>query len=205
MRLLIDSLIAIMLIGVLAGVLLHHRQGQQEIERYRRVHDALALLHEQALFRSALSEAGGGMRQYPEELDRRWFVAGPPANPFAPDRPWIDVAAEGDLQDHPPDPVLTHPDQAGFWYSPARRVFRARVPAQATVAETLRLYNRVNGTALLALPRDQDERTPQRPAWAGVRLRPATATGSAVVVVEEPEPIRDPAPRGRRTLVDLPR
>jgi hypothetical protein len=49
---------------------------------------------------------------------------------------------------HPIDKTTAnHP----FWYNPANGAFRIRVPRQATNAETLALYNRVNGTSVRAL------------------------------------------------------
>src|SRR5690606_29054642 len=116
------------------------------------------------------------------------------------------VAPEGDTHDHPPDPVLISKEQAGFWYNPALGVFRARVPQQVTAQETLTLYNRVNGTALLSLPvSDDPARQPQRPAWGAIRARPAgsltlgaDATG-VVRPVESAAPARarEAAPRHR--------
>lgn len=214
MRLLIDSLIAVMLIGILAAVLLHHRHAQQQVEQYRQVHQALAALREQALYQAALREAASEEQTYPQEIDRAWFGAHLPINTVAPaDHPWMDVAPEGDTHDHPPDPVLISKEQAGFWYNPALGVFRARVPQQVTAQETLTLYNRVNGTALLSLPvSDDPARQPQRPAWGAIRARPAVklSLGEGVVEVArpvestppEPAPEAAPKPRPRRSLLD---
>ena len=55
MRLLIDSLIVVMLIGILISVLLHHRGQQQHHDQLAQAREALARLHEQVLYRDALA------------------------------------------------------------------------------------------------------------------------------------------------------
>ena len=89
--------------------------------------------------------------------------------------PWLDVAPKGDLELHPPDPVVIGPDQAGLWYNPSSGVVRARVIDQGTDTATLKLYNEINETALVVLSTDNNlSRRPlplmsvlwrQRPSW----------------------------------------
>ena len=192
MRLLIDSLIAVMLIGILAGLVLHHRSQQQHAHRLRQVHLALAQLHQQALYHAALRrpehdpidparDAG-----FPQQIQRDWFPDGLPINPLAGvDRPWIDVAPPDDTAAHPPDPVLDSPDQAGFWYNPTVGTIRARVPRQVSEHDTLDLYNHLNGTALTALPRDD---TPRRLPIAAQPITPTTVAHAA-----DADPSADPS------------
>lgn len=168
MRLIVDSLIALMLVAILATVILHYRHEHRELEQIRFVHESLARLHEQATFHRAMTQvqhardtlerpdrAAEAEAAFPERISPEWFDGTLPLNVLVPTRhPWLDLAPPGDHHDHPPDPVLESPDQAGFWYNPQRGIFRARVPAQFSSERTLALYNRVNGTALLALPSD---------------------------------------------------
>lgn len=189
MRLLIDSLIAVMLVGILAGVLFHHRREQQRLEQYHQVRESLSDLHEQALYHAALAEAETSQHTYPPAIDRAWFGARPPLNTLAAaGSPWIDTAPDGDALDHPPDPVLLSQAQAGFWYNAARGAFRARVPAQSTDAETLALYNRVNGTALLALPESDPARQPLHPDWGRTTPRPMILVAAPAAAPAPPTP-----------------
>ncbi|MFW6059363.1 MAG: hypothetical protein ACODAQ_04235 [Phycisphaeraceae bacterium] len=157
MRLIVDSLIAMMLICILGAVVVHYQQEQRRLHDVRFVHRSLARLHEQATFRSALRDAADGEEEvrFPARVAPQWFERDLPLNVLVPlHQPWIDVAPEGDMAEHPPDPVLQNSSQAGFWYNPNRGIFRARVEPQLSEKRTLEMYNRVNGTALLSLPRD---------------------------------------------------
>jgi len=198
MRLLIDSLIATMLVMILAGVVWAHRAGRQIELAREQVYDALAALHEQAVYHGALGDAELTETGFPKQIAPSWFTT-IPFNRFADARrPWIDVAPPGDTADHPPDPILHEADrdQAGFWYNPARGVFRARVPALATDTETLALYNRVNNAALRELPRRIDE---ARQPIAHAPLPPTTRAADAHAQTTPPD-VEAPTARKRPTL-----
>lgn len=155
MRLLIDSLIAMMLLGILAAVLLYHRERTQDLEQLRRTHQALAQLQEQALYRSALGEEAVERSPigFPVRIEPAWFSNKLPHNALVSgDRPWLDIAPPGDMSDQPPDPIILGPDQAAFWYNPNRGIFRARVMPQVSEQSTLELYNQANNTAMPSLP-----------------------------------------------------
>ena len=178
-RLIIDSLIALMLVGILASIMVYHREQQKLASRYQTVHRALARLHEQVVIHGALIENETGTGGYPANISPTWFSSAAtsldphsdlPMNVMVPSRqPWVDVAPPGDLSDHPPDPIISRPDQAGFWYNPNRGLFRARVMPQFSEQETLRVYNMVNGTTLASLPRSGDTaRRPTPVPWPGL-------------------------------------
>jgi hypothetical protein len=163
MRTLLDILIIVMLLVILAGVLLHQRGDQGEMEHVTTVRDALRTLESRTVYHAALAGAeGDGEVVFPRSIDPGWFGKQTPNNPLATgQRPWIDVAPLNDGSLHPPDPVLQRPGQAGIWYNPARGVFRARVPQQVTDRQTLELYNVINRCELADLPRSFDtSRTP---------------------------------------------
>lgn len=175
MRLIIDTLIALLLACILAGVLIHYRQQQWEMYAQQQVHQSLARLHEQAIYRGAMAEVPLSKTGFPLAILPTWFGSDLPQNLMAPGRnPWLDIAPEGDRCDQPPDPVVTSDDQACFWYNPQRGIFRARVQPQSNDEETLRLYNKINGTALKALPRVVD--ASRRPV--PLNLADATAPAS---------------------------
>ena len=155
MRLLIDTLVAMMLCAVLGAVLWQKHHEAADAHRIDHVRSALRELREQVVYQAALDQLEDDAPEHPAEVSPVWFSRRLPWNTLAAGaHPWLDVAPEGDFSEHPPDPVLVDRSQAGFWYNPTFGVVRARVPAQANEAATLALYNEVNGTALDRLPTD---------------------------------------------------
>lgn len=149
MRLLIDSLIAAMLLAVLAGVLWLQRDRQQSEQAEQSVAAALNQLSEKTAYHAALQLAMTGQQDVGVAIDCAWFGDVPPRNALLDeDHPWLDLAPPGDRSVHPPDPVATRSSQAGFWYNPATGIFRARVAPQISEAQTLALYNRINASEL---------------------------------------------------------
>jgi len=162
MRLVIDTLIALMLVGILAGLLLQHRQKSNDVAQLKDVHESLRELQARTILHGALGETDVNELGFPTQVSPLWFGAQVPVNKLVPrNHPWIDFAPANDYNEHPPDPVITRPNQAGFWYNPARGIFRARVMPQVGDQQTLALYNQINGTTLRSLRRDADpERSP---------------------------------------------
>lgn len=153
MRLLIDSLIALMLVAILAGVIFHHRQQQEKARQYQTAHRELAHLRETMTYYKALENDTVNAYGYPPYIAPSWFPEGLPTNRLVPGRhPWIDIAPPGDMNDQPPDPIIYSETQAGYWYNPNRGIIRARVSDQFTVQATLALYNQINTTMLMSLP-----------------------------------------------------
>jgi hypothetical protein len=154
MRLIIDTLIALMLVAVFIGVAIHQRAQAQQLDRIQTVHHCLMRLHEQAVLHGAMDHLPTTDAAFPQTLSPLWFAGeGLPTNIMVPGRqPWLDVAPPGDHGEHPPDPVIHRPDQGGYWYNPNLGIFRARVPWRYSVEDALELYNQLNGTELLHLP-----------------------------------------------------
>ncbi|MFP4145495.1 MAG: hypothetical protein ACLFV3_10165 [Phycisphaeraceae bacterium] len=153
MRLIVDTLMVVMLAGVLVAVVMHHQQAKEDLRRQADAQRALEALQEQAMYRAAVGETQLSDGGHPRRIDANWFGEQIPRNPLSVrNQPWLDIAEPGDWSLHPKDPVLSSSDQAGFWYNPTTGVFRARVPRQASERETLRLYNLVNGSAMTELP-----------------------------------------------------
>jgi len=162
MRLWIDSLIALLLVAVLAIVV---GSGSDRVESQARVEataDAVEQMGSSARYQAVMAEAAEALagvepQKLPElarHIDPAWFPDGRPINRLLndADRPWIDVAPAGDTATHPPDPVLVRPAQAQFWFNPTTGQVRARVPMQATQSQTLALYRQANRVELDALP-----------------------------------------------------
>jgi len=159
MRLVIDTLIALMLVLVLAGTLLYHRQETEQSVSLQRVQMALGELQARTILHGALGETEVNEWGFPTQVSPLWFEQDIPVNHLVPaSHPWIDFAPTGDYSQHPPDPVITRPQQAGFWYNPARGIFRARVLPQLSEGRTLEMYNQINGTRLSELPHDRSEK-----------------------------------------------
>jgi type II secretory pathway pseudopilin PulG len=150
MRLVIDSLVALMLCGFLAGVVLQTRAerrlddkielGRAEVERFQ----------SQILLQAAIEKGELSQRGYPTTIEVEWFSGNAPLNPLlGPAHPWLEIADESqrDLL-HPPNPMAFGVDVAQFWYSPYTGVVRARVPSDVSDATAVRLYNRMNGCNL---------------------------------------------------------
>jgi len=158
MRLLLDSLLAVMVLAVLGAVGLHFHRAWQREARVEAVQAAVERMEQRATYHRALNDVERVTDQqrtshrYPPRLKRQWFDDVPRNVLVAADQPWLDVAPKADRQRHPPDPVITSERQAGFWYNPSHGVIRARVPRRLTDAKMLELYNTLNGTSLSHLP-----------------------------------------------------
>lgn len=149
MRIVIDIMIGLMLVGAVTGGLYIYNsqaQGERDIES---VHAALQQLQEQATYHRTVQSAMADRDVMLVHVHAQWFGEDVPTNLLLKgDRPWIDLAPPGDLSDHPPDPVAHSQSQASFWYNPTTSIFRARVSPASSEAQTLALYNRVNDSGL---------------------------------------------------------
>lgn len=151
MRIVIDIMIGLMLVAVVAGGLYLYNSQANSKRQVASVRAALQQLQEQAAYHTTVQSAMAGRDVLLVHLHEQWFGEDVPANVLVDgDRPWIDLAPPGDLGEHPPDPVVTSQAQAGFWYNPTTGTFRARVSPATSEAQTLALYNEVNGTGLEA-------------------------------------------------------
>ena len=149
MRIVIDIMIGLMVVSTIAGGVYLYTSRAQEETQVQAVRTALVQLEKQADYNRTVQSAMAGRDVLLVHIHEQWFGEDVPANVLLDsDRPWIDLAPPGDLGEHPPDPVASKESQAGFWYNPTTGVFRARVLPAASEAQTLALYNQINGTAL---------------------------------------------------------
>ncbi len=188
MRIVVDTLIALLLLGILGSVLWQQHVRDEHRERVMVVQQSLTRLYDQMLLQGALTNAHSDEPNVPQRFLPIWFDDVLPTNTYvSANQPWIDVAPPGDMSDHPPDPVIRGPEQAGFWYNPTRRIIRARVEPQLSMRETVRLYNELNSTSVTNLTPSADpsrqplpnghstsERVPTADAGRRVRVSPVS-------------------------------
>ena len=153
MRLLVDILLALMLCGVLAGVVMYKRgeiSSKQDLEQTR---VDVRRFQQQITLHAQLGQVEHSKRGFPMTIEPAWFSDNLPRNPLlGPGHPWLEIAGiiQADLT-HPPIRVGADNTSAKFWYNPYTGNVRARVPAGLSDAETLKLYNYVNSSDLTDL------------------------------------------------------
>ncbi|HWB18854.1 MAG TPA: hypothetical protein VG711_01020 [Phycisphaerales bacterium] len=157
MRILIDILIALMLMGILAGFFMESRSQQEQSKVHEYVHSEVQRFQQQIEIQAAMGHALSNRRSYPDTIDPEWFSLGVPQNTLLePGHPWVEIASKDDCDLlHPRDRIVTNSSQAQFWYNPVIGVVRARVPAQVSDQDTLDLYNFINDSSLTDLFRDE--------------------------------------------------
>jgi hypothetical protein len=146
MRLFMDSVVALMLVALLAGVIWHTRTDQTVQQDRDLAKSELHRFQQQVALQSALAKVQRNERGYPESIDPNWFQGALPNNPLLDvAHPWLEIAGP-DQKDliHPPDRVATDREKAKFWYNPHTGVVRARVPAGVSEAASLERDNHVN-------------------------------------------------------------
>lgn len=150
MRLMLNTLVAVMVAGLLAGAFLHRQNRGTETQTLESTQRDLHQINLQVALRAALKRVPLSSRGYPMEIKPDWFEDGLPQNHLlSRSRPWLEIAGRSDADHrHPRDPVAHYENQSMFWYNPHTGDVRARVPAQISEAATLELYNRVNGSNL---------------------------------------------------------
>lgn len=153
MRLVIDSLVALMLAGVLAGVILHHRQQNESAALADALRDNVRTFQRQITLEATLARVPLTDEGYPTTVDPEWFADGVPVNPLLNDgRPWVEVAgvSQRDLE-HPIRKVARERDDAQYWYNPYNGIVRARVPSTLSDAVARELYNYVNDASVATM------------------------------------------------------
>ena len=121
MRLILDTLAALMLIAILGGVMYHNRSTALLDERTERTRLDVVRFQQQIMLQSALTDAGPGEQTHPETIDPAWFDGDLPVNSLLDaDRPWVEVApAKHWDRLHPLNRTATDSSTASFWYKPA--------------------------------------------------------------------------------------
>lgn len=153
MRLLIDTLVAVMTASVLAGIVWTYRAETAQERAVEECRQSVELLTQQVVLQGALRQVPVSTAGYPLTVDPEWFKIELPENTLCgPGHPWLEVAGveERNLE-HPQVRAVTDKDTATFWYNPYQGVVRARVPYDSSDQAAVGLYNSVNGTRLDSL------------------------------------------------------
>jgi hypothetical protein len=161
MRIVIDSLVAVMLAGVLASVIMFNREDGVEEHLVEQTREAVREVRQQLTLQVALEKTDLNDYGWPRTIDPDWFTSGLPKNTLLDEnaRPWLEVAGIGDRdRDHPANIVASSKTLAAFWYNPYNGVVRARVPEGTTDETSLRLYNSVNASLITSVVPEWDSR-----------------------------------------------
>lgn len=150
MRVVVDSLVALMLAGILAGIVMKHRAEDDAEARVERTRESVQWLARQLALQAALGKVTLNDRGHPMTVDPAWFEPSLPENQLVGTaHPWLEVAGPLDKDlEHPRERVATDRSLARFWYNPSIGVVRARVAPCVSDAETIATYERVNGCVL---------------------------------------------------------
>jgi len=154
MRILIHTLVAVMILGILGGVTMSHLAARQKQSDRGLARTELRRFQRQIHLQGALmSDHERQDQDGPPSIDPAWFKDNRPVNPLlGPEHPWVEVAGPRDRSlTHPPSLTATGPDVASFWYNPALAIVRARVPAGISDAIAHDLYNEINETAVVGV------------------------------------------------------
>jgi len=149
---LVEMLIVVVVLGILASIV---------IPQFGRATDQSKSVAAASITRTVQSkifEDYAVQSEFPATVDPDWFVEGSlPSNPLAPEQRSPIV-----LYDNSAASSVTHPasklvsTSGAFWYNPNNGSFRALVPAQATQALTLQLYNDANSSEVASLTATSD-------------------------------------------------
>ena len=150
MRVVIDTLVALMIAGVLAGVVLHHRSKDDHIADAAGARETVNRIQRELTLKGSLGSVETTRQGFPVSVDPTWFGEMIPINPLLDtDRPWMEIAPFKDRAlDHPDVRTAMTRETASFWYNPYKGVVRARVPATLTDAAARSLYDAVNLTGV---------------------------------------------------------
>ncbi len=152
MRFVLDTLVALMIVGLAVGAFMHFKSSRGTEQRVQRTRMELRRFDTQLSLKAQLGQVEVSTANYPMTIDPAWFADNLPSNPLLHrGHPLVEIATEQqqDLQ-HPVERTVSDRDRnlAQFWYNPYRGILRARVPDAGTDAKTLSLYNRVNDCRL---------------------------------------------------------
>ena len=146
MRLITDTLVALMLVGLVAGVVIHYQQKRDLERRVLSTRTDVERFQSQIMLQAAMEKVALTQRGYPETVQLDWFAGDLPRNYLLGEKyPWVEIAGSSRRDRlHPVNRLATTKEVAQFWYNPYTGVVRARVPDSVSDATALRLYNRVN-------------------------------------------------------------
>ncbi|MEM6458338.1 MAG: type II secretion system protein [Planctomycetota bacterium] len=141
---LVELLIVVVILGVLASIVIPQFSDATATSK------ATAAASIVRTVQAKVFEDYTTRGDFPPTINADWFVEGStPRNPLATAADAAVILYDGSAtaaMDHPA--AKTSSSSGAFWYNPTNGSFRALVPAQATQAETLELYNTANSAQL---------------------------------------------------------
>jgi hypothetical protein len=135
-------------VAILGTLVVRQQAQRRRLASIEVVQEAMRAMESQALYRAALRDVPTTAIGYAVRIEREWFEFAPQNLLVAGDCPWIDQLEDVGPEMFNPRHIIADEHHAGFWYNPHRGIIRARVPELFTAADTLALYNLVNGTHL---------------------------------------------------------
>ena len=156
MRLLVDSLFALMLCAVLAAVVIHTRSQQNVKHALKATRADVQRFQRQVTLQAALGLVEQNEGGFPAKIEPKWFNGHLPRNPLiGPGHPWLEMAGyeQRDLI-HPPDRTAFDTHVAQFWYNAHTGQIRARVPPGLGDSDAVEMYNFINDCDLPELLAD---------------------------------------------------
>ena len=150
MRTLLNILVAVMLAGILVGVVMIRSTEGIKQDQIRTARDEVRRFQRQITFQTTVADVELTAEGYPVSADPKWFQGNLPENPLLKaGHPWVEIAGRNERSRlHPLDLVVRDAAAAQFWYNPYQGIVRARVPADISDARALEFYNQVNDSSL---------------------------------------------------------
>ena len=154
MRLIIDTLVALMLAAILAGVVITSRQQDDHSEAIEATQQSIRQFLRQISLQQALERVEFTSNGFPTTIDPKWFKVELPQNELLKDdRPWLEVAGPEQRHELHPYQLIGDAEKklAKFWYNPYLGIVRARVSSGISDAGPLEMYNTVNRSHVVSL------------------------------------------------------
>jgi hypothetical protein len=156
MRLIRDSLVALTIAGLVGGAYYRSTTERARRDSEDAARENVSRIQRQVMLQYALSVKEEGedeqptWHDYPNTIDPEWFGAEVPRNTLLPLwHPWLEIATREEYElSHPRDLIAADRETATFWYNPKSGIVRARVPAAASDAAALQLYNYITTASL---------------------------------------------------------
>ena len=156
MRLLVDSLFALMLCGVLAAVVMHNRNDKNVKHELEATRAEVRRFQRQVTLQAALGQVEHHEAGFPAKIEPSWFNGSLPRNQLiGPGHPWLEMAGiEERPLTHPPIRIAAETHLAQFWYNAYTGRVRARVPSGMGDDKATEMYNFINDCNLPELLAD---------------------------------------------------
>ncbi len=146
MRILLDTLIAMTLIGILGGLVWQNREHAEFLAQRDATREEVRRFQQQIHLQVALARVAQSDCTFPDTIDSGWFNGNIPRNTLlGVEHPWVEVIqVDPDDNSAPPHRIAWNTDDAAFWYNPTTGIIQARVPGGVSDAASLELYNYIN-------------------------------------------------------------